>query len=647
MNGNPKDVRTSYSHSQSPPKDLSLGHEQHIGEVNNSSLTSQTSSLVSSFSMTLTPPSQQTKLLEDFPDFQQKSPGAISPDLSASPSSRKEWEVKWQQEQDVRTDGNVARSKVSNDQDRSLHGSMREARIPNPRSLPMHYEGSMGASNLDSYYDDGIAPSLFGVSPNISSHADDADLDNLLNSFDISNSVKPKNLGIAEESPPPAFASLAQSPMPTEPPACLDSRHMSAIPNTSQNSGNGNRRSLVPPVTDRTSRAMHGTYKLNSICSSTDSAITKRKTKIGKEQHHTPSQIKAATSDKAVRGGTLFESVFKKKKSHKGTSSNVGNSKNRSTNMDQSNRGRRRTHSSPALAHTGSLDSSRRGKLYGSMLTGSESERLRSQDNGTNLGQTLTSILKPDKAIRGGSHFLIGPRNANTSLRPYQLAVHGESSDSSSKSNREQKLKFIEIHNSKDSAAAFLGDEKSGHGGNFFTSLGKENTIKANPMRREHSCSLTSVQETDGSFCPFKSHRSWSSKTGHLFTPAIINESHEAFFSMDRYLLKGKFDEDICHGAETLPGTLFGTHVLGLAKVKQVDESESCEQTWISSKFLLRQNYLLEYKDHDKDGAFPRSWLFLNPIFTSIQKHEGIQNGIEFVYKKSGKSRRSVCFSCL
>ena len=86
---------------------------------------------------------------------------------------------------------------------------------------------------------------------------------------------------------------------------------------------------------------------------------------------------------------------------------------------------------------------------------------------------------------------------------------------------------------------------------------------------------------------------------------------------MDRYLLKGKFDEDICHGAETLPGTLFGTHVLGLAKVKQVDESERCEETWISSKFLLRQNYLLEYKDHDKDGAFPRSWLFLNPVFTS------------------------------
>ena len=467
MRDQSKDVNPSYSPSQSPPKDLSLGLQQGVKEVNTSSLTSQTSSLASSYySMTpsTTPPSQLTKSLEAYQN------AADSPEISASPCSRKEWELTWQKEGNVSTDRNVPK-RSPNNQVQSPHGRMHATSFRNPRSLPMHYEGNLGLNNLDSYHGDGLASLTFGVSPNISSRADDDDLDNLLNSFDTCSSFRSRNTKIPKVSPP-KFEILSRGPAPKELRTDLEPRIPDISSCNGSSSGNSN------SGTDGTKKAIHGTYQPNSISSVLNSEVIKDKSKRGKEQRHTPSQLKATTSDQAVRGGNVFKSFFTKKGANKVASINSGNG-----NMDQSNRRRRRIHSSPALALTGSLDSTRRGSLYGP-ITGSESVRSRAQKDET--GQMLQSMLKPDKAIRGGSNFLIGPKSSIASMRhslPISMpmsTVHGESSassTSSSKSSRERKMKFTEIHNSKDSAAAFLGDEKSGHGGNFFTSFnGNENS---------------------------------------------------------------------------------------------------------------------------------------------------------------------------
>ena len=150
---------------------------------------------------------------------------------------------------------------------------------------------------------------------------------------------------------------------------------------------------------------------------------------------------------------------------------------------------------------------------------------------------------------------------------------------------------------------------------------------------------MTTVPETDGIFCPFESYRSWSNDGGHLFTPAVIQESHQAFFSMDRVSTQEKNSS-----IETNTGTVFGTYVLGEASAKQVDENENSQDSWSVSKFALRHNYLVEFKNEDEDEkSFPRSWLFLSPFFCSFQRSKDHDFGIEFAYDCLGKKRRSVC----
>ena len=463
--GNPNNGYKYYSHS--PPRDLSVGNDQHIRDpTQNSSLTSQTSSLASSFSMTtITPPSQISKTLDA---HQHKIAMAAMPDLSSSVVSQKEWEIQWQQEQQANKQRLAANGKDSNSpHDQQPRPRSYEApEIQNPRSLPIDYENIIAQSDIDRLFEDGISSSSFsGISPKISSQADDVMLDALLNSDDISKTVHTNNIGIAKGSPPEFASSSTQK-----------TKRVQGVHEIEINNSNG---------TDNHPK-IDGTYD----CGISHAKVIKDK----KQMRHTPSQINATTSDKAVRGGNIFKSFFNKKSSQKGAKDGlpIANAHpNRVGNMNQSNR-RRRIHSSPALAHGGSLDSTRRGNVD-IPIHDTQSERCRSR---MNMESTLSSILKPDKAIRGGSNFLIGPRNTKRSSLPspytteslessahkrYSLSaiVHGESSassTSSSKSSREQKMKFTKIHNSKDSATAFLGDEKSGHGGNFFqTTFGDGN----------------------------------------------------------------------------------------------------------------------------------------------------------------------------
>ena len=162
--------------------------------------------------------------------------------------------------------------------------------------------------------------------------------------------------------------------------------------------------------------------------------------------------------------------------------------------------------------------------------------------------------------------------------------------------------------------------------------------MKAGRGLRDSGSVLTTVPETDGIFCPFESHRSWSNDRNHLFTPAIIKESHIAFFSMDRVLTQGKNSS-----IESNTGTIFGAYLLGEGSAKQVHDKENTQDSWSKSKFILRHNYLLEFKVEDEgDNSFPRSWLFLSPSFCSFQRSKDHDIGIEFVYDCSGKRRKSV-----
>lgn len=124
--------------------------------------------------------------------------------------------------------------------------------------------------------------------------------------------------------------------------------------------------------------------------------------------------------------------------------------------------------------------------------------------------------------------------------------------------------------------------------------------------------------------------------------PAIMAMSPDNVFS-----LMGGEDTDTRHPlAPMAPDTLiFGKVILGEATVAHIVSKGLVEEeyAWSEGTFVLRQNYLLEYKSGDDVKSRPRCFAFLQNA--SVRRHEAFDNALRLDYYQNYSSsvpRKSV-----
>lgn len=180
---------------------------------------------------------------------------------------------------------------------------------------------------------------------------------------------------------------------------------------------------------------------------------------------HTAEEVKATTLDSSVHGGSMFKSMFKGGRHKKEVRVQAQDAPSRNDNLLILDKKMHKKNQS-----CGTLDVPIRG---GAQVTIGIGERaIRTKSDSEDRARRSSSDFQPPlgvapKAVRSGlfgpKGLIIGPRRSNK-----------EPKVSRRNKRRQQKVAFTEIHNdSKDSAAAYLGEEKSICRGGNFASLSK------------------------------------------------------------------------------------------------------------------------------------------------------------------------------
>lgn len=149
---------------------------------------------------------------------------------------------------------------------------------------------------------------------------------------------------------------------------------------------------------------------------------------------------------------------------------------------------------------------------------------------------------------------------------------------------------------------------------------------------------------------PFEGVDTWEKDRTYLVAPAILNmcplilnlfssggdKSHQQCSRRPSGLsellnaaeLGSSDDDDSSLGTNDLPSpddnssSLFGKITLGTATVAILGTQKFTDETygWLSGKFVLHQNYLLEYKEHDDLDIRPYGYAHLE--CSTVQAHE-------------------------
>lgn len=244
----------------------------------------------------------------------------------------------------------------------------------------------------------------------------------------------------------------------------------------------------------------------------------------------------------------------------------------------------------------------------------------------------------------------------------------------------EIKKVFTEFHNSKafgkDTSSPYLGDETSVHQNQIFALY---NALDQNKTASSLSCSLPCSRRFDNRrqrsidsilsgtvplapvcedvavtplrlLLPFEGVDTWEKDRTYLVAPAILNmcplilnlfssggdKSHQQCSRRPSGLsellnaaeLSSSDDDDSSLGTNDLPSpddnssSLFGKITLGTATVAILGTQKFTDETygWLSGKFVLHQNYLLEYKEHDDLDSRPYGYAHLE--CSTVQAHE-------------------------
>jgi len=340
---------------------------------------------------------------------------------------------------------------------------------------------------------------------------------------------------------------------------------------------------------------------------------------------HTAEEVKATKLDSSVHGGSMFKSMFKGGRHKKEDKVQAQDSQSRNDNLLDLDKKMHKKNQS-----CGTLDVPIHRGAQATVGKGIRPARTKSDDD--SRGRIHSSDFQPPmggaapKAVRSGifgpKGLIIGPRRSSK-----------EPKVSRRNKRRQQKVAFTEIHNdSKDSAAAYLGEEKSICRGRNFEALKKpaEYTSELTAVSEEKKSSLASLTLIEG-------HERLSENGRFLMAPAIMAMSPDNVFS----LMGG---EDTRH--PLAPDNLtFGKINLGEATVAHIVSKGLVEEeyAWSEGTFVLRQNYLLEYKSGDDVKSRPLCFAFLQNA--SVRRHEAFDNALRLDYYQNYSSsvpRKSV-----
>jgi len=313
----------------------------------------------------------------------------------------------------------------------------------------------------------------------------------------------------------------------------------------------------------------------------------------------------ASTSDKAVHNGKMFKSIFAKK-----------NRKSSLDPLDLSCHGIRKF--DDVLDQTTSNSRSRSYNSFENSLS-------------NRMGKANPNDVFAMKggSVRGGSLFgpkgtVIGPGGEVRNIKG-NLGFGIKRRDS----EKERKLKFTEMHNSRttavDSASSYLGEDKSVHYGQNFVNI-SQSGLGSSPneyTRSQRPQILTPVNE-DGALSKnrilksIKGVESWSKNgdSGNLIVPAIMAMSPQVTFSFVEEVEKSQKEYT----------SAFGKYTLG--KAREVGSKSS-----VLSIFVLRQNYLFEFDE--SDNSRPRGSLFLHNADVCI-----VDDTIQVEYHEKSKMQR-------
>mmetsp|Transcript_16892 Transcript_16892/g.23813 ORF Transcript_16892/g.23813 Transcript_16892/m.23813 type:complete len:943 (-) Transcript_16892:73-2901(-) len=368
-----------------------------------------------------------------------------------------------------------------------------------------------------------------------------------------------------------------------------------------------------------------------------------------------------ADQESAVRGGHLFQAVFK----HRGRS-NSGSDRNSEGNLSNSpasTEGHRRISSNQTID---SLDSTlRKGQERTYSPTNARFIQNQTEEHHVNLPQipsitvTTTAPTNNNKedlegTIRGGAPYQkVKPvesgltallRNSNGTNYGGGPTAYEEPESNQISQTTEMKKAFTEFHNSseyaKDSTSAFLGDDSSKYKADYFTTYNQ--MISRNSAMTLSERYVPPISENSGSLplppvaedvVPLRSVRvlkqimepiNWQSGKRYLIAPAILASCPIQILT----ILSGS-NENQCSAA-------FGKLLLGNATVAFVGRNRPSPKEgygWCRCALVLRQNYLLEYDDETMTNGLPRGFAHLESAV--CKPHSDFSNAFELEFYDS------------
>mmetsp|Transcript_4588 Transcript_4588/g.6972 ORF Transcript_4588/g.6972 Transcript_4588/m.6972 type:complete len:940 (+) Transcript_4588:476-3295(+) len=371
-----------------------------------------------------------------------------------------------------------------------------------------------------------------------------------------------------------------------------------------------------------------------------------------------------ADQESAVRGGHLFQSVFKPRGRSNSGSTGTRDSERNLSSSPASTEGHRRISSNQTID---SLDSTlRKGQERTYSPTNSRFVQQQIEDEQmVNLPQipsittaTTTSTnnnrVDSERSVRGGAQYQKAKpvesgltallRNTNSTSSNGGATACEESESLQTSQTTEMKKVFTEFHNSseyaKDSTSAFLGgDDSSKYKADYFSNYSQivsRNSIKTLSERHipaysgnSGSLPLPSVTED---VLPLRNVRvlkqimdpvNWQAGRRYLIAPAIMSSCPIQILTT----LSGS-NQNQCSAA-------FGKILLGNATVAFVGRNRSSKEGygWCTCALALQQNYLLEYEDETMTNGIPRGFAHLESAV--CKPHSDFNNAFELEFYDS------------
>jgi hypothetical protein len=159
----------------------------------------------------------------------------------------------------------------------------------------------------------------------------------------------------------------------------------------------------------------------------------------------------------------------------------------------------------------------------------------------------------------------------------------------------------------------------------FFSLVLREDTV------HEDSEKIESIQPSNIILTPVEGPGEWIENRRYLMAPAIMAICPSQVYSL--------FQNETCYTSNSI----FGMTDLGSAEVAQIVSKGLLEENynWSSGIFILRQNYLLEYDEHDCAASRPKGFAFLQNA--SIRRNEHSHDTLRLdYYQPETSTRRSV-----